>query len=127
MAKTTDPRLDTVQGVTGEHESRAALVLARVAGELATTNPTAVVDPLDFPIMVGIHAASTGITSGQNVSRLALRAAGAVPVGASREAFAVQVAQGAQALGYDWSADDNRRVIPTIPGQRREERAGVSR
>ncbi|WP_328427857.1 hypothetical protein [Streptomyces sp. NBC_00443] len=127
MAQSTDPRPAVGQGVTGEHESRAAVVLAGVAGELATKDPEVVVDPTDFPIMVGIHAARTGITSGQNVSRLALRTVGAVPVGVSREVFAVQVAQGAQALGYDWSADDNRRVIPTIPAPRPEQRAEVSR
>lgn len=114
-------------GVSGEHESRAAVVLAGVAGELATTDPTVLVDPTDFPILVGVHAARTGLTGGQNVCRVALRAVGAVPAGVSREVFAVQVAQGAQALGYDWSADDNRRVIPTIPAPRREQRAGVSR
>ena len=127
MAQSTDPRPAVGQGITGEHESRAALVLAGVAGELATDSPEAVVDPTDFPIMVGIHAARGGITGGQNVSRLAMRTVGAVPPGVSREEFAVQVAQGAQALGYDWSADDNRRVIPTIPAPRREQRAEVSR
>jgi hypothetical protein len=125
MAQSTDPRPAVGQGVTGEHESRAALVLATVAGELASTDPEGVVDPTDFPIMVGIHAARTGLTSGQNVSRLALRTVGGVPAGVTREVFAVQVAQGAQSLGYDWSADDNRRVIPTIPAPRREQRAEV--
>ncbi len=127
MAQITDPRSARGRDVTGEHESRAAVVLATVAGELAVEEPTALVDPTDFPIMVGIHAARSGITGGQNVSRLALRTAGAIPAGVTREVFAVQVAQGAQALGYDWSADDNRRVIPTIPTPRREQRAEVAR
>jgi hypothetical protein len=127
MAQSTDPRPAVGQGVTGEHASRAALVLAGVAGELAVEDPTVPVDPSDFPIMVGIHAARTGITGGQNVSRLAMRTVGAIPVGVTREVFAVQVAQGAQALGYDWSADDNRRVIPTIPAPRPEQRAEVAR
>ncbi|MGA5202752.1 hypothetical protein [Streptomyces variegatus] len=127
MAQSTDRRPAVGQGVTGEHASRAAVVLAGVAGKLATEEPTAPVDPTDFPILVGIHAARTGITGGQNVSRLAMRTVGAIPAGVSREVFAVQVAQGAQALGYDWSADDNRRVIPTIPAPRPEQRAEVAR
>ncbi|WP_309318844.1 hypothetical protein [Streptomyces salinarius] len=127
MAQSTDPRPAVGQGVTGEHASRAAVVLAGVAGELAATDPTVPVDPTDFPILVGVHAARTGVTGGQTVSRLALRTVGAIPVGVSREVFAVQVARGAQALGYDWTADDNRRVIPTIPAPRPEQRAGVSR
>jgi hypothetical protein len=131
MAQSTDRRPAVGRGVTDEHRSKAAEALALTAGRLASDRPTEPVDDIEFAALLGAKVYDVGGRSGSGggvwISRLALEQAGDVPAGVTREVFAVQVAQAAQALGYDWSADDNRRVIPTIPGPRREQRAGVSR
>ncbi|MEU5498483.1 hypothetical protein [Streptomyces griseofuscus] len=122
MAQITDRRLGSPQGVASEHESKAAEVLATVAGVLATEDPKDAVDSIEFAVLVGAKAYAQAGRScyggGVNVSRLALQTVGRVPAGVSREEFSVAVAQAARALGYDWAADDNRRVIPTIPAPR---------
>ncbi|MET8609740.1 hypothetical protein [Streptomyces misionensis] len=122
MAQITDRRLGSPHGVASEHESKAAEVLAMVAGDLATNAPDEAVDPTRFAVLVGTRAYEQAGRSchggGQNVSRLALQTVGEVPVGVTRVEFSVTVAQAARALGYDWTADDNRRVIPTIPAPR---------
>lgn len=106
-----------------EHKSAAAEALAMVAGHLATHDPDKVLDEFAFAALVGAKVYDAGGRSGSGrglrVSRLALQTVGAVPAGVSRVEFAVPVALAARTLGYDWTADDNRRVIPTIPGQRR--------
>ncbi|MFI9418026.1 hypothetical protein [Streptomyces werraensis] len=106
-----------------EHRSAAAEALAMVAGHLATHDPGKVLDEFTFAALVGAKVYDAGGRSGSGrglkVSRLALHAVGSIPAGVSRVEFAVPVAQAARTLGYDWTADDNRRVIPTIPGQRR--------
>ncbi|MFE6551682.1 hypothetical protein ACFVHS_25225 [Streptomyces sp. NPDC057746] len=125
MAQITDRGPGVTQDVTGEHESKAAQVLAQVAGLLATEQPEAVLDGIDFAVLVGAKAYELGGRSchggGPSISRLALNRVGDVPAGVTRVEFAVRVAQAAAALGYDWTADENRRVIPTIPAPRREE------
>lgn len=125
MAQITDRRLGVTQDVTGEHESKAAQVLAQVAGALATEQPEVVLDGIDFAVLVGSKtyelAGRSRHGGGPSISRLALKTVGEVPAGVTRVELAVDVAQAAAALGYDWTADDNWRVIPTIPAPRREE------
>ncbi|TFV33163.1 hypothetical protein E4K10_30245 [Streptomyces sp. T1317-0309] len=112
------------QDVTSEQQSKAAEVLARTAIALAA-QPAVVLDGIDFAVLVGAKAYELAGRSchggGVTVSRLALNTVGEVPAGVTREVFAVRVAEVAQALGYDWTADENRKVIPTIPAPRREE------
>ncbi|UJV42946.1 hypothetical protein [Streptomyces sp. AMCC400023] len=123
MAQRTDLRASGAQDHT-EYQTKAAEVLAMVAGHLATVDPKDPVDELAVTVLVGAKVYEAGGRSGRSggvrVSRLALRALGDVGGGVSREAFAVQAAEAAQRLGYDWTADDNRRVIPKIPAPRRE-------
>ncbi|MEV6738649.1 hypothetical protein AB0N14_17640 [Streptomyces sp. NPDC051104] len=129
MAKITEACPPVNRDVSGEHESKAAEVLAKVAGALATDEPDKAIDGIDFAVLVGAKAYEQAGRSchggGVNVSRMALRTVGEVPAGVTRVEFAVTVAQAAQRLGYDWAADDNRRVIPTIPAPRREPKAGA--
>jgi hypothetical protein len=131
MAQSTDPRPAVGQGVTGEHRSKAAEALALTAGRLASHRPDEGVDEIEFAALLGTKVYDVGGRSGSGggvrISRLALEEVGEVPTGVTRKVFAVQVAQAAQALGYDWSADDNRRVIPIIPAPRPEQRAEVAR
>ncbi|WP_457455792.1 hypothetical protein [Streptomyces sp. TE5632] len=115
------------------------------AGHLATVDPDARLCGMSFAVLVGAKVYDVGGRSGTGggvrISRLALEAIGEVPAGVTRVEFAVQVAEAAGALGYDWSADDNRRVIPRhpvpgpresdengrVPAPRREQRAQVAR
>ncbi|MFD0209164.1 hypothetical protein ACFVH9_08500 [Streptomyces hirsutus] len=131
MAHRNDRPLGVPQGVADEHRSKAAVALAMVAGHLATRDPQRALNALDFAVLVGVKVYDVGGRSragdGVDISHLVLEAVGEVPAGVSRVEFAVPVAKAAQALGYDWTADDNRRVIPTIPAPRREQLAGVGR
>ncbi|MEZ7005027.1 hypothetical protein [Streptomyces sp. AD55] len=138
MQKTTFPPPGLARDVTGEHASKAGRVLAAVARTLATENPQGPVDAMTFAVLVGSRAYDQAGRSchggGQNVSRLALRAVaeriglerGDVPAGATREEFAVEVAQAARTLGYDWSDEDNQPAIPRhpVPGPRRSDESG---
>ncbi|MFF4900506.1 hypothetical protein [Streptomyces sp. NPDC001068] len=145
MAQTTDRPLGMARDVTGEHASKAALVLAETARTLATENPQGLVASLEFTVLVGARAYDQVGRSchggGSNVSRMALTAVaertglgrGDVPDGATREVFAVEVAQAARALGYDWTGiqaewgeDADERAIPRlpVPGPRRTEESG---
>jgi hypothetical protein len=124
MSKTTDLRPPGGGGLTDEQRSTAAEALARTAGHLASQDPKGLVgDEVDFAVLVGakVHAsgACSGAGGGVRIARLALAAVGGVPTGSPRDVFALRVAEAAASLGYDWTADDNRRVIPTIPAPRR--------
>jgi hypothetical protein len=123
MAKSTDLQAASPQGPTDEQRSTAAETLARVAGHLASIDPDHRIDDIGFAVLVGAKlwdvALRTGVSGGEHVLHVALDAVGTVPSDMTRAELAVPVAQAAQALGYDWSADDNRRVIPTIPAPRR--------
>ncbi|MFF5968195.1 hypothetical protein ACFY64_31630 [Streptomyces collinus] len=122
MAQRTDLCASRAQGMTSEQKSMAAEALARVAGRLAVDDPDGLVYALDFAALVGGMVyevgAERGLDRGLRVQRIALREAGAVPSGVTNVEFAVLVARAAQRLGYDWSADDNRRLIESIPAQR---------
>jgi len=145
MQNSTDRSPGLAQDVTGEHASKAALVLAEVAKTLRKGAGDEPVDPATFLVLVGVRAYDLGGLSchggGQNISRRALRAVGELPQGITRRALAERVTQAATELGYDWSQDDNQPVIPKhpvpgpresqesgrVPAPRREQRAGVSR
>ncbi|PSK52429.1 hypothetical protein B0E38_04755 [Streptomyces sp. 111WW2] len=130
MKNCTDRPLGLAQGVSGEHESKTAQVLAEVAKVLAGDRPTEAVDGVDFAVLVGTRsyevAGRTCRGGGVSVSRTAMHMVGDIPAGVTREEFAVQVAEAAGALGYDWSADDNREVIPRhpVPGPRESDENG---
>ncbi|MDX3345950.1 hypothetical protein PV387_36315 [Streptomyces sp. ME02-6987-2C] len=122
MAKSTDLCASGGQGVPDELRSTAAQALARAAGRLAVFDPNGLVYALDFAALVGgmVYevAAESGSGAGMRVQRVALQAVGPVPSGLTNEEFAVPVARAAGRLGYDWAADDNRRLIETIPAER---------
>ncbi|MGV2914594.1 hypothetical protein [Streptomyces alfalfae] len=130
MEKSTDQPRVARRGVTSEHASQAAAVLAQAAMALATTSPHQAVDSMEFTVLVGTRAYDQAGRSchggGQNVSRAALAAVaertgltrGDVPPGVSREEFAVTVAQAAGDLGHDWSGAQT-------PGKRHEPHPAV--
>ncbi|MFF0092750.1 hypothetical protein ACFYSF_22695 [Streptomyces canus] len=122
MAKTTDLCASRAQDLTDEQRSMAAESLARTAGRLAVDDPNGLVYALDFAALVGGMVyevgAERGTGRGLRVQRAALAAVGPVPSGVTGVEFAVLVARAAQGLGYDWSADDNRRLIESIPAAR---------
>lgn len=145
MAQSTDRSPGMARDVTGDHTSKAALVLAEVAKALVTDNPQDPADSFKFMILVGVRAYDQAGRSchggGQNVSRRALAAVadltglprGEAPAG-TREEFAVTVAQAAQALGYDWSGtqfpwsqDADEPAIPRhpVPGPRRSDESAT--
>ncbi|MFJ4469525.1 hypothetical protein ACIP2X_18810 [Streptomyces sp. NPDC089424] len=135
MENLTDRPLGLARDVTGEHASKAALVLAGVARTLAVEDPKSSVNAMEFTVLVGARAYERGGRSchggGVSVSRTALRAVGQVPADVAREVFAVTVAEAARTLGYDWSGvqgewDDNERAIPKhpVPGPRRTDESG---
>ncbi|MFE9127748.1 hypothetical protein ACFYOF_20460 [Streptomyces sp. NPDC007148] len=123
--QTTDRGPGATQGITSEHESQAARVLAEIAGVLATEQPGIILDGIDFAVLVGAKAYELGGRSchgrGPSISRLVLNRMGDVPAGVTPVEFAVRVAQAAAALGYDWAADDNRPVVPRFPAPRKPE------
>jgi hypothetical protein len=130
MAQSTDRVLGLARDVTGEHASKAALVLATVAKALREGAADEAVDPTKFVVAVGVHAYDQAGRSchggGQNVSRYALRAVGDVAEGTTRGELAVRVAEAATALGFDWSDDDNAPAIPKlpVPGPRESDESG---
>jgi hypothetical protein len=127
MQNSTDRPLGPAQDVTGEHSSKAALVLAEVAKVLREGDATGTVDPMNLAVLVGVRAYDQAGRSchggGQNVSRIALRTVGNVAEGITRGKLAERVAAAATELGYDWTQDDNEPAIPThpVPGPRQTE------
>ncbi|MGW3971156.1 hypothetical protein ACWEFD_17890 [Streptomyces ardesiacus] len=130
MAQSTDRPLGRARDVTGEHASKAALVLALVAKVLREGAADETVEPTKFAVAVGVQAYDQAGRSchggGQNVSRMALRAVGDVAEGTMRGELAERVAEAAAALGYDWSDEDNAPAIPKlpVPGPRESDESG---
>ncbi|MDQ1018842.1 hypothetical protein [Streptomyces afghaniensis] len=120
MSKGTDLRASGEQGITAEQKCKAAEALAMTAGHLASIDPDRDIDELAFAAVLGAKVYDVGGRSGSGggvrISRLALEAVGEVPDGVTRVEFAVTVAQAARTLGYDWSTDDNRRLVEGVAG-----------
>jgi hypothetical protein len=130
MAHRSEVVPGNAQDVTEELKSKAAQALALAAVHLATVRPGDVLEEdVDLAVVVGAKVYDVGgrtSGSGSGISRLALEALGdIVPRGGiTRLEAAAPMAQAAQVLGYDWSDDDDRRVIPSIPGPRRTSESG---
>ncbi|MFI2434707.1 hypothetical protein [Streptomyces sp. NPDC018693] len=119
--KSTDLGSPAPEGITEEQKSKAAEALAMTAGHLASVDPDKDVDEFTFAVLVGAKVYDIGGRSGRSggvrIVRQALEAVGEVPSGGvTRVEFAVPVARAAQALGYDWSKNDNRQLAAAVAG-----------
>jgi hypothetical protein len=113
-----------------EHaESTAADVLGAVADHFTEVRPTEPMDPQELLVTIGAEAYNAcGRSLGGRSAELARAAQAAAPAvvdGITRGEYALQLRKAASAGGYEWTEDDNRPVIPTIPGQRRESARSV--
>ncbi|MFD9903884.1 hypothetical protein [Streptomyces sp. NPDC059063] len=129
MSKRTDLRPEVSQGVTDEHKSAAGWVLASVAYLYRTEQPDAPVDILGYPVAIGAKAyEATGRSchgGTGTIARLARDAAPAPRDGISRGAYALELADAARRLGFEWD-DANEPAIPRlpVPGPRRTGESG---
>ena len=131
---------DLFPGRTVEHaENAAADVLRAVADHFTEVRPTEPMDPQVLVVTIGAEAyKACGRSIGGRSAELARAAQAAAPEvvdGITRGEYALRARQAANAGGYEWTEDDNKPVIPTIPvsarsrsGRRRAVgRAGVLR
>lgn len=116
---------DLFPGRTVEHaENAAADVLRAVADHFTEVRPTEPMDPQVLVVTIGAEAyKACGRSIGGRSAELARAAQAAAPEvvdGITRGEYALRARQAANAGGYEWTEDDNKPVIPTIPGQRKE-------
>lgn len=116
---------DLFPGQTVEHaENAVADVLRAVADHFTEVRPTEPMDPQVLVVTIGAEAyKACGRSIGGRSAELARAAQAAAPEvvdGITRGEYALRARQAANAGGYEWTEDDNKPVIPTIPGQRRE-------
>lgn len=116
---------DLFPGRTVEHaEITAAAVLLAVADRFTQVRPTEPTDPQELLVTIGAEAYELcGRSLGGQTAELARAAQAAAPEvvdGITRGEYALRARKAAVEDSYEWTEDDNKPVIPTIPGQRRE-------
>jgi hypothetical protein len=107
----------------------AARVLAGVADHFTTADPTAVLEHHSLLICVGAEAYELADRSvsgdGQAMSKAAMAALPEFREGITRGEFALLIRAALAEVGHEWTEDDNRRVIPEIPGPRQDPKPTV--
>lgn len=105
-----------------ESVSRTAVgeVLALMAGHLTRVRPAALLTPVALGACVAgeVYNARgrTSLGSGAALSEAVTAALPLADFTATRRAYAVLLREAA--VEHGWTEDDNRRAIPTVPGQR---------
>lgn len=106
-------------------EKAVSLVLLAVADHFTETTPTDVLGGASLLVCVGAEAYKfTGRRSngeGPALSKAAMAVMPEVPAGITRGEFALHLRRAVDA--HEWTSDDNKRVIPTIPGPRKAEQS----
>jgi len=108
------------EGVTDGLTADAGRVLAALANHFAGTNPLDALDDLALMISIGAeaHKQCGGMAGGRSpaVARMVLDAAPERAPGVTRGEYALLLRESAAV--YGWTDEDNKRVIPIIPGPR---------
>lgn len=124
MANHTDlfPTPDREQSENAD--SAAGLVLAAVANHFTDVRPTEAMAPAALVVTVSSEAYNAcGRSIGgraAELSRAALAIAPEATGDLTRGEYALRLRHVLTSSGYEWSEDDNQRVIPIIPRQRQK-------